>query len=328
MHLNEHRNRGEKKSTGGRDWRSLAPASLTDIGLERGVNEDRCAVVHASAAVCHLVLDGMGGVDGGEFAAQLGIDAISRFLQRLDAHQFSDPAECLSAAVIDANRVIALRRQSKTFTQMGTTVVGAVIEGSALAIANVGDSRAYLISEGQIRQLTVDHTYVQMLVDQEEICKEDALTHPQAHILTQCLGASNDVRVDTLQFWIWPPDKGEKPDTLLLCTDGLYSLVHDEEIASVVSSFSPEEACQQLVRMANSRGGYDNITVSVVPLAGTVKDEVSPAWKREVASRERAHRRELWWSMPVQSHFMRAVAVAMVSGGAALAAFFIKFVCR
>ncbi|MCB0346510.1 MAG: serine/threonine-protein phosphatase [Bdellovibrionales bacterium] len=246
------------------------PAAITDVGCERDINEDRYAVIDSPAGRAWIVCDGMGGTMGGELAAQLAIDAVRR---GLESRSFESTVEALQSAVEEANRVIVLRRQNPAFSSMGTTVVGALIQGDEVALAHAGDSRAYLVRDGAIQQLTVDHTYVQDLVDRGAINEEDALSHPQAHVLTKCLGAAPRLDLDTQTFWIWPAANGEPEDKLILCSDGLYSLVEDYEMAEIFTTHSPQEACVKLVEMAKERGGYDNITLAVLPLGGQMREE-------------------------------------------------------
>ncbi len=261
------------------------PAAITDTGCERELNEDRYAVIESPSGVAWLVCDGMGGATGGELAAQLAIDAIRRDLEKFQARP---PELALKGAIVEANRVIVLRRQNQAFSSMGTTVVGAIFEGNEVVVANIGDSRAYLIRSSAIQQLTIDHTYVQQLVDRGEIRPEEALSHPQAHILTRCVGAEPGIEVDIRRFWIWPTPPQEPRDVLLLCSDGLYSLVSESEIASIVSNNSPQDACVRLVELAKARGGYDNITVSVVPLAGQMRQSAPPSVREKAKSKEKA----------------------------------------
>ena len=108
-------------------------------------------------------------------------------------------------------------------------------------------------------------------MDRGEITPEEALAHPQAHILTRCVGAEPGVEIDLKRLWTWPVGDEEPSDSLVLCTDGLYSLVSDGEVASIVSRNTPQAACVRLVELAKARGGYDNITISVVPLEGQLK---------------------------------------------------------
>ena len=161
---------------------------------------------------------------------------------------------------------------------MGTTIVAALISGPEVVIAHAGDSRAYLVRDGLIEQLTVDHTYVQDLVERGSITAEEALSHPQAHVLTKCLGGDPRLSLDFSQFWTWTADDSSAPaDLLVLASDGLYSLVDQDEIARSVGSRTPQESCVELVELAKARGGYDNITIAILPIPGQLRDEEPPA---------------------------------------------------
>jgi len=254
------------------------PAAITDIGCEREINEDRYAVIDSSAGRAWIVCDGMGGCLGGELAAQLAIDAVRR---ALESHEFDSGEEALKFAIEEANRVIVLRRQNPAFSSMGTTIVGALIDGDEISITHAGDSRAYLVRDGNIQQLTVDHTYVQDLVERGAITAEEALSHPQSHVLTRCLGAEPRLKLDSQTLWLWDTEGDETEDYLLICSDGLYSLVSDEEIALSVSNYSPQEVCVQMVELAKTRGGFDNITLAVLPLGGQLRDEQPEVIRRK-----------------------------------------------
>ncbi len=304
------------------DDEGLVYAGMSDIGLERPVNEDRCESFPTQTGMCFLVLDGMGGADGGEFAAQISVDAIKRSLR---GDLGLDLAEALTNSYEEANRTIIVRRQGQRFTEMGTTVVGVLIEDSAVVIGNVGDSRAYLVSGDEIRQLTIDHSYVQQLVDRNEISREDALPHPQSHILTQCLGSSPDIQIDVERYWIWPQRKGETSDLIVLCSDGLYSMVTEEEIQHVTTVVPPQQACEELIHLANSRGGFDNITIAIIPLHGHLKVEESPTWGRERASRERSRLIGAWWERSFVHHI---IVSSLLAAGASLMAVGLFFYLR
>ncbi len=246
------------------------PAAITDTGCERELNEDRYAVVECASGLAWILCDGMGGVTGGELAAQLAIEAMRRDLE----NNHKRPVDsAIKASIIEANRVIALRRQNPAFASMGTTVVAAIFMGSEVGISHVGDSRAYLIRDYSIQQLTHDHTLVQEMVDRGQLKFEEALSHPQAHVLTKCLGSEPGLEVQAKKYWIWETIGDEPSDMLLLCSDGLYSHVSDAEIATIVSKATPQTACVELVELAKARGGFDNITISIIPLAGQLKKE-------------------------------------------------------
>ncbi len=279
--LNNGTQRGEESTSAGAT--SSTPAALTDTGCARELNEDRFAVVDGPSGVAWLVCDGMGGVSGGELAAQLAIDSMRR---ELESQPPRKPEMALRIAILEANRVIVLRRQNPLFSGMGTTVVGALMKGNELALAHVGDSRAYLVRNGSIQQLTIDHTYVQQLVDSGQVNYEDALSHPQAHILTRAIGSDPALMVDQKRFWITsdPGDMGN--DTVVLATDGLYSHVNDAEICASVSSRPSQAACAELVDLAKERGGYDNITIAVIPLKGRLRESPPAGFRDDLVAAE------------------------------------------
>lgn len=274
---------GNEKNVGGGGGRvtheELIPAAITDTGCERDLNEDRYAVIESRSGLCWIVCDGMGGVTGGELAAQIAIDALRRDLENMPARP-TDIA--LKAAILEANRMIVLRRQNPMFSSMGTTVVAALFQGQEVSIGHVGDSRAYLIRQGAIQPLTTDHTYVQQLVERGQIKPEEALSHPQAHILTKAIGSEPGLEVDLKKFWIWEQSKTQAVDILVLCSDGLYSHISEHELAQTVSHNSPQAACARLVELAKERGGFDNITIAVIPLGGQIRAEAPPGYQSKI----------------------------------------------
>lgn len=258
------------------------PAAITDTGCERTLNEDRYAVIESASGLAWLVFDGMGGEAGGELAAQLALDAIRRDLESFPARP---PEAALKSAILQANRIIVLRRQNPAFAGMGTTVVGALFQRAEVVLGHVGDSRAYIVRDGAIQQVTVDHTYVQTLVDAGQIRPEDALSHPQAHVLTRAIGSEPGLEVSLQKFWIWQVSPEEPGDFLVLCTDGLYSLISEGEIESAVSQNAPQGACARLVELAKSRGGFDNITLAIIPIPGQLRKEPPMGYHSELAAK-------------------------------------------
>ncbi len=284
------------------------PAAITDTGCERQLNEDRYAVVESPSGLAWLVCDGMGGEAGGELAAQIAIDAIRRDLEGLAAR----PADvALRSAILEANRVIVLRRQNQAFSGMGTTIVASIFDGAEVVIGHVGDSRAYLVRDGAIQQLTTDHTFVQTLVDSGQIKSEDALSHPQAHVLTRAIGSEPGLEVTLNKYWIWQLTEQGKPDALMLCTDGLYSLVSEGEIANIISQYSPQHACVKLVELANSRGGFDNITLAIIPLPGQIRQEPPIGYTRGASAR--TEKRAASFKLPRSSYFRLLRDMAVLS---------------
>jgi serine/threonine protein phosphatase PrpC len=232
----------------------LRTAAHTDVGLRRRGNEDRYAL-DPQLGLC-LVADGMGGHSAGQVASALAADSV---LTALRASKGSDAtaAEKLRAAIEEANHAIyTSSRQKNEYMGMGTTVVALLVEGDRAAIAHVGDSRAYRVRGGRIRQLTDDHSIVGELLRRHEITADDAREHPHRHVLTRALGVRGHVQPDLAELTLSPGDQ------FVLCSDGLTNHVEDHEIAKLVSEAADLEAgCAALIALANRRGGEDNITV-------------------------------------------------------------------
>lgn len=235
----------------------LRSAARTDVGRRRSANEDCFAV--ASKLGLYLVADGMGGHAAGEVASLLASETVTAALKAVDSPTAA-LTDKLRHAVAAANRAIFARVQEKPeLAGMGTTVVALLADCERVALAHVGDSRAYLVRDGRIRQLTRDHSMVAELVRRHEISAQDALMHPQRHVLTRALGVRRRVEVDLIEMAL------AGGDVLVLCSDGLTGPVRDEEIANEVDrTHDLEEVCGRLVDLANSRGGDDNITVVCV----------------------------------------------------------------
>jgi protein phosphatase len=232
----------------------MRATALSDVGQRRAANEDRYAL--AADLGLYLVADGMGGHTAGQVAAELAAQAAVDALRTLvDAS--ASLAEKLRYAVAAANREIFATARAKPALQgMGTTLVALLVGEERIALAHVGDSRAYLIRGGRIRQLTDDHSLVAELVRRREITARAARGHPHRHVLTRALGVRRSVEPDLAEL---TPAAG---DTFVLCSDGLTGHVGDEEIAETVLAADDLEAgCDRLIDLANSRGGEDNITV-------------------------------------------------------------------
>lgn len=235
----------------------LLVGSATDVGLVRSNNQDQLLV----APGLYAVADGMGGHAAGEVASATAVKALRAAFEASDQRS----AEALLNAARAANRAVWEQAQShRAMHGMGTTLVTiAVIEHqdgtNGLAVAHIGDSRAYLLREGTFSQLTIDHSLVQELINDGQISEAQAAVHPQRHVLTRALGVEPSVEVDLLAV---DPRHG---DRYLLCSDGLSREASDAEIAAVLEHHTdPSKAAKELVRLANSRGGSDNVTVVVV----------------------------------------------------------------
>lgn len=243
-------------------------ASLTDVGLQRSNNEDSYLYWESDSDAefrrkgrLAVVADGMGGYEGGQEASRLAVETVR---QVYDQAFVSDPQRALVAAFEAAHANIQrFAVENAQFHGMGTTCTALAIVDHQLHFAHVGDSRLYLVRPTTIARLTRDHSYVGRLVESGIVRSEDAESHPQRHILTAALGSGRDVAPDTPEQPL-PLDEG---DTLLLCTDGLWSLVGEQELANAVRSGSPAKSCQALVKMALERGGPDNVTVLILRIS-------------------------------------------------------------
>jgi protein phosphatase len=235
----------------------LTAAARTDVGRRRSVNEDCYAL--APQLGLYLVADGMGGHTAGQLASRLATRACVGALKELSGRR-ATLTEKLRACVEAANREIHDTAQAKPeLTGMGTTLVMLLAGGGRIALAHVGDSRAYLIRAGQIRRLTDDHSLVAELVRRQEISEESARGHPHRHVLTRALGVRRAVEPDLAEL---TPAVG---DLVVLCSDGLTTHLEDAEIAAVAAKETDVEAvCARLVDLANARGGEDNVTVALV----------------------------------------------------------------
>lgn len=234
----------------------LLVGSATDVGRRRDHNEDAMTTFRASdGAQVLVVADGMGGHAAGEVASEIAIKVLSR---DLSAHAY-DPAEALRISIEAANREIWQESESDASKQgMGSTIVAAIVLQDKAYFANAGDSPAYLVRNGETEQITHDHGLVAEQVAAGVISSEDAEKHPFRHILTRCLGADEHVEVE-----LYAPVVLQTSDTLVLCSDGLTEHVSKQEIAELSTSDDPNIIAKELIDLANSRGGHDNITVIV-----------------------------------------------------------------
>jgi len=256
----------------------LAYAARTHVGKKRRVNEDRFTVRayrlegNGAPALLAVVADGIGGHQAGDVAAQLTVETITHGLA---AFQSGEPLPHLQSAIIEAGRVVSSRAaESADLAGMGSTAVVALIIGTRLYTVTVGDSRIYLLRQGRLRQISIDHTWVQEAIDYDIISPEDARDHPQAHVLRRHIGGKQlpepDIRM--------PLEDGgndrraisnqgtqiKRGDRLLLCSDGLTDLVTDLEIYQALKDKPVEEAAESLLNLALEHGGLDNITLIVL----------------------------------------------------------------
>lgn len=253
-------------------------AYVTDQGQVREHNEDfvilRLPVdpddAHKNGWV-GIVADGVGGAEAGEVASQFASEQMMAHYLNHNHHEQADPAdsasrlkEAMMAAHFDLCGLIEERQKHVTqHTRMGTTIVAAVVmaEKNTAVFANVGDSRGYHLRGDNIRQITKDHSLVVKLLEEGLITQEDADTLRIGNIILQSIGSEQPPQVDLFPISLLPGD------SIMLCSDGLNNHVQDHEIGHIMATNPPEDACQQLVKLANERGGHDNISVLVMHYA-------------------------------------------------------------
>ena len=243
--------------------RIVEQVGRSDVGRQRTANEDSLVIAPPFFAVA----DGMGGAKAGEVASATAIEVFDGELES------DEPAESQLARIVrEANRRIhRLAVSQESYRGMGTTLTAAKIEGDAVSLAHVGDSRAYLLREGELEQLTRDHSLVAELERSGQITPEAAEHHPQRSIITRALGPEPDVEVDTYTI------AGRDGDRFMICSDGLTSMISDDEVGSILRSAGGlEEAAEALVRAANQSGGRDNITVVLFRLGQAAETAGAP----------------------------------------------------
>lgn len=248
----------------------LQLATLTDVGRKRSGNEDSHAVwvseepaEFARRGALLVVADGMGGANAGEVASRLAADTV---IETYRADTGGDPAHALRVAIETANsRVHSQSVANHDQRGMGTTCTAVVVRGNKVWIGHVGDSRAYLVRDGETHRLTSDHSLVAELVERGHLTEQEARHDPRRNVVTRSVGALADVQVDA-----GPIDEPLRAgDRLVLCSDGLHGQVSDSEIAMLAGDQEPDEACQSLIDLANERGGPDNITVIIARIPGS-----------------------------------------------------------
>ena len=234
----------------------------TDKGHVRDSNQDAYAVGEFSdEVVWAVVCDGMGGAAGGNIASALAVKVISDKINVSYREQMRDSSikNMLDSALNAANvEVFDMSESKHELKGMGTTVVCAIVKDGQAYIAHAGDSRAYILKNGKIFQITTDHSIVQDLLDKGKITSEQALNHPNKNIITRAVGVDKNIEIDFDQIDL------DDDTTLLLCTDGLSNYVSDSEILEVTSDQKHYAFADRLVNKANENGGGDNITVVVI----------------------------------------------------------------
>jgi PPM family protein phosphatase len=243
---------------------------ISDKGLVRDGNEDHFSV--CSEDGLFLIADGMGGLTQGDRASRIAVDTAARFVRESRKEDITWPIRPRPRLTMEENRLLAAFAMAnwRVFTEflksdlesaMGTTMVGLLVDGKKMVVANVGDSRAYLIRKDVIRQVTRDHSPVMEDVRKGVLTMDQARKHPQKHILSRALGVSDRVRADISSMGILGGD------LFLLCSDGLSDMLSDEEVLQIARSGEKgplKDFGEALIRAANGNGGKDNVTVVLV----------------------------------------------------------------
>ena len=239
-------------------------AKKTDKGRRRAKNEDYCYIPDGVGPYgLAIVADGIGGYRGGEIASELATHVICSLIKNAGEMDGNKADEVIYEAVNAANSAINdFSTDNEFFGGMGTTLVAALRVGGGMKIINIGDSRAYVLKKGKLKQVSVDHSLVQELIDAKKITKQQGRQHPRRNIITKALG--DDIAMPDI-FDI----SFEEGDIILLCSDGLTDMLDDKEISDILKKHEfIEDMADELVKEANEAGGYDNITCVLVQNTG------------------------------------------------------------
>lgn len=237
--------------------------ATTDKGKTREINQDYIFCSTESVGLLpnlYIVADGMGGYNAGDFASRCCVES---FVEQVKKNEQPTVISTMTDALNAANaNVLKHAKENEEFSGMGTTFVAATVYEDRTYVMNVGDSRMYLVGD-EMRQITVDHSYVEEMVRKGEIQRKDARIHPKKNVITRAVGVEEAVDADFYEI-----ETSKEDMFLLLCTDGLTNMVEDEEIRHIVTKYgnAPQEALQRLVKRANECGGKDNISAILISL--------------------------------------------------------------
>ena len=237
--------------------------STTDKGKTREINQDYIYCSNEPVGLLpnlYIVADGMGGYNAGDFASRCSVEA---FVAEAQKNKQPTVIGTMTEALREANAtVLRHARENEELSGMGTTFVAATVFPDRTYVMNVGDSRLYLLGN-EIKQITVDHSYVEEMVRKGEIQRKDARIHPKKNVITRAVGVEETVEADFYEI-----ETESDSEFLLLCTDGLTNMVEDDEIRHMVMKYAktPQDAVQRLVKKANEYGGKDNISIIMISL--------------------------------------------------------------
>ena len=248
--------------------------AATDTGKVRAHNEDYFAALEGKESppgvdALLVVADGMGGHAAGEVASQMTVEGILGILASNSEESFKLEGNAFGAflgkVLEEVNQDVWQAGQESDKRGMGTTCTLAAIRVEQLFLAHIGDSRAYLLRDGELHQVSKDHSWVEDAVDQGVITREQARIHPNRNVITRAIGLEQQPKIDT---YVMPLVEG---DLLLLCSDGLNSMIPDDDIHRILTGSSQEDVCQALIDAANDQGGHDNTTVVIAAIGGQRK---------------------------------------------------------
>ncbi len=237
--------------------------SMTDIGMKRNSNQD-CIYCDENAIGnfpnLFIVADGMGGHNAGDYASRTCVELV---VEKVKTSDKKTPVGCLEEAISYANEKIYTMAQENTELEgMGTTFVGAMLLENNLYVANIGDSRLYVIDDKEIRQITEDHSLVEAMIRNGEIERREARFHPNKNIITRALGTTRQVEADYYEVELKPGNM------VLMCSDGLSNMMEDSDMMYIVRRYNEDikGACKELVKKANECGGKDNISIILMQI--------------------------------------------------------------
>lgn len=235
---------------------------LSDVGNFRKTNEDYIDYYTDHIKKIYVIADGMGGHNAGDVASKLAVENTISYLNSLPEIKNMDID--IRNAINDSNiKIHELSKSSEELVGMGTTITACLIKGPEMVVANVGDSRCYIIKENKIIKVTKDHSLVQQLIDEGSITEDEGYSHPNKNIITRALGTKTHVDIDTYSLNL------EEIKKVVMCTDGLSNLIKEEEIYEIV--MNKDNCCLELIELSKLRGGKDNI--SVIVFEGECKDD-------------------------------------------------------
>lgn len=239
----------------------MKACGLTDNGLSRENNQDSLFVSDKVNLPLFIVADGMGGHNAGEIASNIAVETIKdMFINNIDILKFKENIiKTIKDSVLEANKKIYFKSLcTPECSGMGTTLTMSYIDDTEIYIGHIGDSRAYIIKNSQIQQITEDDSLVNELIKNGSITKEEAKTHPQRNVITKALGTSIDIEVNiqTIEY--------KSGDILIICSDGLSNMVKENSMLGIIESEDVSVACEKLIELAKENGGSDNITLIII----------------------------------------------------------------